>query len=246
MATWGTRLAATAVVVGMLIAGCGEPPPPVVTPPPTMPAELVADCGSLRLPLPVLTNPLGAEHEDTPEAQALLRFVQARLPAAEGASEDTYRILRSVPGAVLYGSSGETFTLINVNRADDRWTAQPAGSCAPALELPGLNAATWTFDVGMGPDPATQRFVALVSEVPCVGGRPADGRVLAPIVRREATRVLVIFGIDPPAVVGGPAACPRAPATRFEVDLGQPLGNRELLDGSTIPPRDPILVTCCG
>lgn len=241
---WGTRLRG-ALVAALLVAGCGEPPPPVVTPPPTMPAELVADCGSLRLPLAVLTNPLGAEHEDTPEAKALLRFVQARLPAGEATGEDTYRVLRSVPGAVLYGSSGETFTLVAVTRVDGRWTAQAAGSCAPALELPGLNAATWTFDVNIGPEPTTQRFTALVSEVPCVGGRSAEGRILAPVIRLEATRALVIFGVVPP-VGGGVQACPKAPPTRFDVDLGQPLGNRELLDGATIPPRNPILVSCCG
>ena len=233
------------LVVGLLAVACGERPP-TAPPPPAMPAALVARCGDLRLPLEVLSSPLGAEREGTPQADALRRYVQGRVPAGEDPPAEQYRLLRSNPGDLLYGSDGEVFALISVRNVDGRWTAAAAGTCAPALELPGLDAATWNLPLDVAPAADLRRFTAEVSEVPCVGGRPADGRILPPLVLRQVTRVVVIFGVVPPSATGGPMACPRAPATRYDVDLGEPLGPRELLDGATIPERSPVQISCCG
>jgi len=210
-----------------------------------MPANLIADCQVLRLPLDVLSNPLGAEGEDGPAADALRRSIDARVPAGEDPPTDTYRILLETPDQVLYGSGGEVIDLISVTRTDDRWSARVAGTCTPILELPGLQAARWNLPVDWAAGHDTRRFTALVSEVTCGDGQPAGDRVLPPIVKREPTRVLVIFGIVPPA---GPApvACPGVVPTNYEVDLGEPLGARELLDGGTIPPDDPFQPSCCG
>jgi hypothetical protein len=239
------RIALTLALVAGLAAGCGDRPTET-PPPPTMPEKLVARCGDLRLPLEVLSNPLGAEREGTPEADALRRYVQGRIFAGEDPPVEEYRLLRSNPGDLLYGSSGEVFALISVRNVDGRWTAGAAGTCAPTLELPGLDAATWNLPLDVAPAPDLRRFSAEVSEVPCVGGRVADGRILPPLLMRQMTQVVVIFAIVPPPATGGPMACPRAPPARYEVDLGEPLGGRELLDGSTIPPRSPEQASCCG
>jgi hypothetical protein len=242
------------LLIALSAAGCGERPP-VEIPPPTMPTTLVARCGDLRIGLEMLSNPLGAERGGTPEAQALRRFVTSHVPAGEPVDPAQYRIIRKDEASVLYASEaarppGEegafAISVIAVSRIDGRWSAQLAGTCVPEIDLPGLHAATWSLDLDVLPGVATRRFTALVSETSCVGGQPADGRVVAPLIRREISRVVVTFGIVPPEGMTGPQPCPMAPPTRVEVDLGEPLGARELLDGGTIPPRSPIQVSCCG
>ncbi len=39
----------------------------------------------------------------------------------------------------------------------------------------------------------------------------------------------------------GPNACPGNPDTPYTVELDEPLGDRQLLDGRTDPPSDPSL-----
>jgi hypothetical protein len=53
---------------------------------------------------------------------------------------------------------------------------------------------------------------------------------------------IITITIEPPK---GNNACPGNPPTPFEIDLPGPLGDRQLLDGSFVPPsppgtRDPI------
>ena len=123
------RIALTLAVAAGLAAGCADRPT-VTPPPPTMPETLIARCGDLRLPLEILSNPLGAEREQTPEAEALRRFIGARVPPGENPPVAAYRLLRSSPGDMLYGSDGDVFALVSVRNIDGRWTAAAAGTCA--------------------------------------------------------------------------------------------------------------------
>jgi len=48
----------------------------------------------------------------------------------------------------------------------------------------------------------------------------------------------VTFAVSEPE--GNPQTSPSNPATRVTVTLPEPLGSRALLDGSTLPPREPV------
>jgi hypothetical protein len=103
---------------------------------------------------------------------------------------------------------------------------------------PGLGSATWVMaDPGaIGRD--TVVFDALVTERDCASGRPSVGRVVGPDILDLADAVLVTFAVRP--LPGGVQTCQGNPATRITVSLPSPLGDRQLLDASTLPPREPL------
>ena len=70
-------------------------------------------------------------------------------------------------------------------------------------------------------------FVALVSRVACNNG--VTGEVLAPDVRMTGTEVIVTFTVA--AKPNEPAPCQGNDEVPYQVDLGEPLGGRALVDG---------------
>jgi hypothetical protein len=127
---------------------------------------------------------------------------------------------------------------VQVSSAGGSWKVEGWGECTPRVALAaGLGAAEWAFDPAQPkPDASTQVFDALVSELSCSGGRPADGRVVGPRIVESADTVLVVFATRP---LPGGQDCPGVDPTRIRVDLGEPLGARKLLDGGRLPPGDP-------
>ena len=73
------------------------------------------------------------------------------------------------------------------------------GGCQPQIVLgPGLGPARWTFDPAHPePDAATQVFDALVTEMACNSGEPADGRIVGPEIVAGPDQVLVFFATRP-------------------------------------------------
>jgi hypothetical protein len=60
---------------------------------------------------------------------------------------------------------------------------------------------------------------------------------VGPDVLDGGSEVLVTFAVRPLDL--GAATCQSNPPTRVKVDLGAPLGDRILLDGGSLSPRDP-------
>lgn len=248
-----SRLAALSACLVTLVAGCGSAPEPSDTPPSRMPAVLTYRCGDLAMTLDALLSPLGAEEADDPAARALKAFLRRVREPGETLAEPsnrTFRVLAAGEDTVIFGSGtsdGPGFTALAADRRGDAWTVRALGACEPVLELRGLNAARWHLPPG-GPMPApdVQRFTALVDEVPCVGGRSAQGRVLQPAIVRRPDALLLVFAIVPDRPLAIAEPCPAAPPTTFDIDLGAPLGNRELLDAGTYPPVPAWHPDCCG
>lgn len=83
----------------------------------------------------------------------------------------------------------------------------------------------------------------MVTERSCASGKPALGRIAGPQIVKSADSVLVVFATRP---LAGAQDCQDNPAIRVQVDLGEPLGARKLLDGSSLPAREPVEPPCCG
>lgn len=96
-------------------------------------------------------------------------------------------------------------------------------ACAPDGE-----AALWWPAPGEQVNAETQVLDVLVEEQECASGQLATGRVSEPTIERSDEHVVVTFRVRP---VEGGADCPGNPPTPAELDLGEPLGNRQLLDG---------------
>ena len=71
----------------------------------------------------------------------------------------------------------------------------------------------------------------MVEEQECASGELATGRISEPTIDRSDEQVVVTFRVRP---VEGGADCPGNPPTPAKLDLGEPLGNRQLLDGGNV------------
>lgn len=97
--------------------------------------------------------------------------------------------------------------------------------------------ARWWLDPDVpepGPDATELHVLALEQE--CASGSSPEGRIMAPEVTTDATSVTVTIGVRR---VEGFAECPSNPAWPMTVTLPEPLGDRQLLDGSVQPPSPP-------
>jgi hypothetical protein len=122
-----------------------------------------------------------------------------------------------------------------------KWLVTGWGDCQPQRVLPpGLGEASWTFDpTEPRPGADARTFTALVTERDCASGTPSEGRVVGPDILEVGNEVLVTFAVRP--LGGETQTCPGNPATRVVVNLDSPLGDRQLLDGGTLPPGDPTI-----
>jgi hypothetical protein len=123
--------------------------------------------------------------------------------------------------------------------AVDGWVVDGWGGCLPERVLAaGLGSADWVLAPGQSIGPATTTFDALVTERDCASGQSSEGRIVGPDILAAGDQVLVTFAVRP---LGGMSqTCQGNPATRITVTLPEPLGTRTLLDGSTLPPREPV------
>lgn len=121
-------------------------------------------------------------------------------------------------------------------------SAALTGACAAAGAGSGTDAAVWD----LAPDqtiagPSTM-FTALVSRLGCNNG--VTGQVQAPEIRLGDTEVVVTFRVAP----GPPheAACPGNVPVPYEVDLGEPLRDRALVDGRCLPGGEAVTTIFCA
>ena len=127
---------------------------------------------------------------------------------------------------------------VTLQAAPDGWQMSGFGDCQGQVHLAaGLNAATWVFDPGVVG--AGCRHAGVRRPGHRVGLRRwSTGRrpILDPWVAADPQRVLVLFAVRAGA---GVQTCPGNPSTKVRVDLGEPLGDRQLLDGGRFPAGDP-------
>jgi hypothetical protein len=107
----------------------------------------------------------------------------------------------------------------------------------PDVQVEGrVGPAFWWLDPAAAPlSPDATTIPALISERACASGQPPGDRVVAPEVFTSADAILATVWIRKQQ---GGQDCQGNPAVPLEIPLGEPVGNRRLLDGSEIPPRD--------
>lgn len=76
--------------------------------------------------------------------------------------------------------------------------------------------------------------LALVRERECASGQSAEGRIELVDLTLTAEQIQLHVGVQP---LGGGQECPGNPPTPFTVDIGEPIGDREIVDTSVAPPR---------
>jgi hypothetical protein len=121
--------------------------------------------------------------------------------------------------------------------AVDRSSVAQASAADPHEEVEGRASlgAWWIDPSAPPPGPDSTTIHALVQEGVCASGRPPDGRILDPRVFYGPDGVLVAFLVRRQSVGQD---CQGAGPAAYEFTLSEPLGDRRLLDGGEIPPRD--------
>ena len=245
---WVRRMAAIALSALMAAACSPATPTPVPSAapnsiPPAGVAFLRYACGRFPFGAEVLDITREDELASTPAAGALRAHLGQAGPDFDLLPEHGWTLVGSdATGAefvaVTNGDPGMVF--VTVDRGETGWTVGGWGNCRPSRVLPnGLGSADWWLPPDQPkPGPGTRTLDALVMERACASGRPADGRIVGPDVVGVNSLVLVTFAVR--SLGDGAQSCQGNPASRVTVDLGEPLGTRTLLDGGTLPPREPV------
>lgn len=246
---------AASLLFAITIAGCGTPvsspspsagasadqsPDPVAlsTPPALTENDQPLTCGSpLTFGAEALLGGLGAETADHPAAEALRSLLawDNVLPTRDGwrivvlSEDDAVFLLPATP------DEGSTFWNASFHRADSSWVYVRSGQCDAKPWFEGIEVAYWELAPGEQPGPDSRTLRVLVYEQACASGNSPEGRIVRAAVTYLEDSVIVILGTKPlpgPQMCGGPH-----PPAEFSVELREPLGDRQLLDGCVLPPE---------
>lgn len=232
------------VMLGTACGGGPAEPTPSSSPPIAVDPDTVAvnvTCGGPPFPASVLAERGTAESAAGPEADAL-RDLLTRPEADDLLPATGWRLAVHTGDVVVYIADVEpigdepAFADVTLELVDGAWRMHGFGQCRPVADVgPGLGLAEFRVADHETLGPETIELDVLVTERACNSGADARGRIVEPAIIPSADAVVVVFGVVPR---GGIQACPSNPETPARLVLPEPLGDRALLDGSSVPPRD--------
>lgn len=159
------------------------------------------------------------------------------LGSGEGAfwPQDEWMILHSsLREAILVARADEGFMFMTLTRdlGGWKWSGAQGGAPCPLQHMPPSNANTvdWVLDPGapaLTPDSTSVRV--LLTEQQCVSGQAIGSRLLGPQVVMTADDVRIAFAARRPP--GDAHNCIGNPSMSFVVQLPEPLGDRQVIDG---------------
>ena len=127
------------------------------------------------------------------------------------------------------------YASLRIEMRDDEWAPVGWGQCRIELHADGWGNARFVIDPEAPPNPGADRISILATENACAGGQAPEGReVRSAILDEDERSVSIVILVEP---TKGGATCPGNPSFPFEVELGSPLGEREILDASVYPPE---------
>lgn len=237
---WHIGLSVT--VAMLVVAACGAggsagTTVPTDTSPPS-PDDLRVFCGNVDL-----GTPAAMELPDTPlddEATAVLNEVEQEI-GEELASLYTWTIAESSDSRlVLFGTAKEP-ELAEIPYADavftndgSGWKFASLGQCRITVNAPGFGPARVVLNPDSEPDPESSELDVWIQELACANGQAPTDRDIIPVVVEDEQRIVITVLVEP---VEGDATCPGNPWHPVTVTLEEPLGNRQILDGVTVPPQ---------
>lgn len=120
---------------------------------------------------------------------------------------------------------------------DGTWLLTSDGPCTQRL-ITNDDLGEADLTLADTPSPGDTSVDVLVSERACASGQSAQGRVQLVELNETTEQVQLRIGVRPP---DGDQTCQGSPPTPFTVELSEPLGDREIIDTSVVPPR-PVTV----
>lgn len=197
--------------------------------------------GSRPFTAATLRRPRNAERGRSPSSKALRHFLRTSW-VAEFYPKHRWFMFEK------FSSRGRDYVVFASGRLSDlstmtferkrggkwSWIGSGGGPCIPRrLVAPNLASTRWHLDPRRLPiDPAATSIWVQMMERDCNSGQSADGRASVPIVRYEPNQIVMLGMIKPSNVA---ATCPSNPPTYVEIKLSEPIGDRALIDGGSVP-----------
>jgi hypothetical protein len=223
------------------IAACGPDIPPMspIPDPGLLAQPLAYQCGGLIFDPALFDGPADAEQAQTPLAAILRDYVAQTAREGDPLPEAGWHLLeKRIDGADFLATRevvGEGTEVLSVTVQLNVSLARRASwnRCRPkAVMRAGLNVGSWSLDAAK-PRQSAHVLRLLVQEQSCASGRSPEGRIVGPAIRTGATSVVILFGIA--QLSAGVVTCQGNPSTWVDVDLGEAIGDRDLIDPSDWP-----------
>lgn len=165
--------------------------------------------------------------EDSSTRMALIRKLDKSTPTGKAGGAYEYLLVGWFENLRLGDSPSE---------GRSAWMLKAHSRCDLRRVPEGLTAAEIALDPAHpAPTPSSRQVELLVTEQACASGRSAVGRVRA-TVEKTSDEVRLIIGVARSDAMSND--CQGNPATPFTADLGEPLGDRTLIDATVYPPRE--------
>ena len=253
------KVVAAVTAVAVVLVACstsGEEPAPPNTEPstPTSTIAPLPEPGGILAPDVIVgcgrsgpSFPLAALQSTEALDQAAYDVVAAAmapfLESEEGVfwPQEAWRILHETESEVLVvhmadAPDGPAVSFMEVELRDGEWRwagSEAGGPCElTTTHPPGLNAVEWRIDPAFEVGPNSADIPLLATEVECVSGQPMGDRLLTPQVLETAEAVYITLAAVPPE--GDVQNCQGNPERSLVVSLAEPLGDKELMDGTQV------------
>lgn len=203
------------------------------------PDDLPVTCSSGVFPIGALDNIRPLEDADPGGvAQAIAPFLEGE----EGRfwPQEGWQILHETEDRVYLIALTDMGTLahMDVTSGASGWTWAGASLDGDPCELQfvvpeELNTVDWRINPEGEPiDASTTDIGVILTERPCVDGREIGDRLLGPEIVMTETQVFIAFAAERPE--GDAFTCPGNPDLSYVVELPEPIGDRELMEGLKI------------
>ncbi len=204
-------------------------------------ADLLVSCGSTPYPREALDSPTGAEDADEPAAEGLRQLI-ANPDGIGPIPADGWRKVHDDGSRAVFvnGAFGDGRHEVELE-ADGAGRFDFVGSsmgCGRAMvDVPDAEVVSFDLDTSSPPAPDATTIALLVNGRACSGGQLLGDRLREPVIVDGDETVGLLFTADP--LPPGFYTCLGGPPDEVTIDLGEPLGDRALVDLSSYPARTP-------
>jgi hypothetical protein len=146
-------------------------------------------------------------------------------------------VMRDASHAIFLGRLGKEWSCALFEWSGSKWAPRgfAIGGRLRAHIWEDLDVAHWWL--GRSVERTHSVIQAFVEEGSCSSASYATGRIGSPLVEFTSGTITITFGVRP---LRGDQSCMGNPPTPVILDLGEPIGDRVLLDGSTHPAHQPV------
>lgn len=242
------RVGLAGITVALLLTGCGGTPDTGgagSTPTPTADGSTVNCGGSVYDPEALADAPPVSSLPEGPAGAVDDAGAPAFDPSLDWKvahqSDDRVDLVRELDepvdklGGDVRTHASRTLELItDAGNVADGWLLTSSSRCAQRLVTDG-DLGDADLALAEAPSPDATSIDLLVVERACASGQSAEGRVELVELAETADEVQLRIGVRPRDADG--ADCQGNPGTPFTVELSDPLGDRDIVDASVVPPR---------